>query len=220
MITDHKSSLAELRRIIWEDIYRVRKYQEGYFDTIFDIGAHIGVFSLFMRMRHPRTKIIAVEPCRETLKCLRQNLNKMRIRIEEVALGNGRELYFAPEKLSHSHRFVTEPTGNYIVQSVTLPELFEKYKCQYTDRYMLKIDCEGGEKYLIGDPEAEKIFYHANHISIEVHFGKFEDRLTFGEYREWLKHIPSHSIGYHFSSRKVGCGNFVLEKLGGKYRFE
>ena len=218
MISDERSSMSEIRRIIFEDIYHIRQYQEGYFDTIFDIGAHIGVFSLFMRMRHPNAKIIAVEPCRETCKYLRQNLTGLGINIEEIALGDGSQLYFSPREHSHSHRFVSRPNENYAVPSMTLPELFAKYRP--THRYMLKIDCEGGERSLIGDLKAHEILANAKQISIEVHFGYFEDRLSWEEYDEWIRTIPNHSVGYHFSSRKVGVGNYILEKLGRKYRYE
>lgn len=218
MIADKKYSLKECYRIIWQDMLCVRKYQEGTFDFIFDIGAHIGVFSTFMRMRHPDAKMIAVEPCKETRGYLCQNLNGLVVQVDERALGNGRPLYFFPRGRSYSHRFVEHPTEHYQVQSVKLVDLFNEFGCQLSNSYLLKIDCEGGEKYIVGDWESEEVLANANHISIEVHFGIFEDQLTYAQYDKWIRtrFRKTHSIGYHFSSRKVGCGNYILEKLGGR----
>lgn len=222
MLTDAKHGLHECRRIIWEDIYLVRKYREDYFDFIFDIGAHIGVFSVFMRMRHPNAKMIAVEPCKETQKYLYENLQGLNVQIEKRALGNGKPLFFSPGKISVSHRFVEEAPNaqSYMVESITLDELFEKSGCQSADSYMLKIDCEGGEKYCVGNKRAESIIRNAKHVSIEVHFNIFDDWLKWDVYKNWIQTFAStHSIGYHFSSKKVGCGNYILERLGRKHRY-
>jgi len=223
MITDEKSGLDECRRIIWEDIYRVRKYHEDSFDYVFDIGAHIGVFSLFTRMRFPEARVVALEPAKGVLNFLHANMKGFRnIAIDKRALGKGGPLYFSPRDHSHSHRFVEEPTDHYAVESVRLTDLFFQHGCRISDSYMLKIDCEGGEKYLMGDEDAESIMEHAGHVAIEVHFGLFDDWLQWTEYDKWIRDRFSRrfSVGYHFSSRKVGCGNYILEPLGRKYRYK
>ena len=54
MITNNKNQgLAPIKQIITEDLFRVRGYPIDSFDYIIDIGANLGVFSLFTAMLYP-----------------------------------------------------------------------------------------------------------------------------------------------------------------------
>jgi len=56
--------------------------QDG--DTFFDIGANIGVYSIYAAFRHPRTRVVAFEPEYANLHLLRDNViaNGLQRRIE------------------------------------------------------------------------------------------------------------------------------------------
>lgn len=64
--------------------------QEG--DTLFDIGANIGVYTLYAALRHPTVRVIAFEPEYANLHLLRDNIieNSLQDRIEvySIALSN------------------------------------------------------------------------------------------------------------------------------------
>lgn len=58
-------------------------------DTLFDIGANIGVYAIYAALRHPRLRVIAFEPEYANLHLLRDNIleNDLQDRIEIYALG-------------------------------------------------------------------------------------------------------------------------------------
>lgn len=60
-------------------------------DVIFDVGANIGVYSLYAALRHPRSRIVAFEPEFANLHLLRDNVveNGLRERISMYALALG-----------------------------------------------------------------------------------------------------------------------------------
>ncbi len=101
MISDSKNRGNEVKLIVNRDIYQVRRYADNYFHSILDIGANLGIFSVFMRMRHPDATIVAVEPCMETCQYLRQNINMLNIHVQEKAFGNGQPYYFTPRAEAH-----------------------------------------------------------------------------------------------------------------------
>jgi FkbM family methyltransferase len=61
-------------------------------DTVFDIGGNIGVFSVYIALRHPGTSVIAFEPEYANAHLFRDNIQKndlaTRVRIYAVALSN------------------------------------------------------------------------------------------------------------------------------------
>lgn len=77
---------------IFSDNYKVKesgiKLGEG--DTIFDIGANEGMFSVFMSHLFPEALIIAIEPVVETYQTLKKNLEHNRCRnVEAYCFGVG-----------------------------------------------------------------------------------------------------------------------------------
>ena len=61
-------------------------------DVLFDIGANIGVYSLYAALRHPRSKVIAFEPEYANLHLLKENVVenglKDRIKVYSLALSH------------------------------------------------------------------------------------------------------------------------------------
>jgi FkbM family methyltransferase len=67
---------------------------DGAFDSVevlFDVGANIGLYSLYAALRHPRLRVIAFEPEYANLHLLRDNIlaNELGRRIEPYALALG-----------------------------------------------------------------------------------------------------------------------------------
>jgi len=204
--------------ILHKDRHGLRHFPTNYFDYFIDIGAHIGVFSLVAKILHPESKIIAVEPCKETCSYLQENLNLLDIKIENVALGNGEDLCFHEMNNLEASYFTEEEenTGDYSVPSIKLKDLLDKYDIKKTDKYYLKIDCEGGESFLIGDKESEDIFREATKIVLEIHFPnkinkQFNNLPTYEQYAEWVnKFKDTHCIRYMHSRKRRGWGHFML----------
>jgi len=57
-------------------------------ETVFDIGANIGVYTIYMALRYPQTRVIAFEPEYANLHLLRDNIidNRLQERVEAYAV--------------------------------------------------------------------------------------------------------------------------------------
>jgi FkbM family methyltransferase len=224
-VEGHDFELVECRKIVFRDSCKVRHFRDGDLDFIFDIGANIGAFSVFMRMRHPDAKIVCMEPCHKVLPKLRRNIEGLNISLVEEALGNKEKLY--PNNICdgtpmfHVFRETPQP-GSYSVNSITFPEFFNSSGCKLSDRFLVKIDCEGGEKVLINDYESEEILKHAQQISMEVHFKAWHRRfghtdaewLEWYIYNDWVYSIfeESHEIEYYLSRKDRGYGHYCIKR--------
>jgi len=224
MISNDRNSGSEFNFLVKNDAYRIRKYPENYFHSILDIGANIGVFSTFMRMRHPKAEIVAVEPCIETCRYLRQNLNMLYVPIEEKALGTRTPLYFEKgQRGNHEilgHIFAEKSTyaDTYRVESITLKQLNDKYKVRR--RYALKLNCEGGEKHLIDDKSSHSVLLKADFIGMMVHY-KTERNTSYSQYWIELEDYDNflhsllgktHHIERHTDNTKRGSSVYSIYK--------
>jgi len=211
MISNYKNQGNEFKHVVAKDLYGVKKYESNYFDIIFDIGANIGFFSVYMRMKHPYTRIIAVEPSIEVCNYLRQNINMLNIDLEEKALGTGERFFLLSRGHILDSMFMPECEGDsYGVESISLASLFEKYNCKLSDKYLIKFNCEGGEKYIIGDKKSEEVLINAQHVGMQIHFktptAPLDSWLNREEYDNWINNIfkDTHDITEHGQNMKKG----------------
>jgi FkbM family methyltransferase len=122
--------------------------------TVLDIGAHIGVVSIFLAKRHPNVSILAFEPVPRVFELLAANLKRNRVHnvsaYNLAVTGDGRDL----ELFSHLQSNTggsTACTANHdlaghdrnTAASVTLDEILERHRIASCP--LLKIDIEGGE---------------------------------------------------------------------------
>jgi len=212
MISNDRNTGNEFKFLIRNDTYGVRRYPENYFKFILDVGANIGMFSTFMRMRHPEATIIAVEPCIETCRYLRQNVNMLDVVIEEKALGLVSPLYLRKGRRGNheimGHIFSQESNyeDTYRVESISLKQLNDKYKVRRP--YLLKINCEGGEGSLIDDISSHSVLQKADFIGMMVHYKNeknvsySQDWRTLEEYDNFFNSLFSdtHSVFRHHNN--------------------
>ena len=211
---------SEIKHIITNDIYHVSGFEQDELDFVVDIGANIGVFSVMMRIRHPKSKIVAVEPCIETAYYLEKNTNMLNVDILPYALGNGNKVSFLSiDDNLLRNVFISNDKDTYQVESLTLGDIFDKQKLDTSQKYLLKFDCEGSEQFLIGDPIAENIIRNSLQTSLEIHFRSektpYDFWLDFSSYNNWVyeKFSESHSIEYYKSRKSGGYGHYCLRKL-------
>ena len=231
MRTNKTEGFKELNSLIYEDYYEVREYSSQYFDFIIDIGANIGQFSLLSTILWPNAQVYAVEPAHKTFTYLSENLRGLKnLKLINAALGNGDLLYLHKSHSSCSNCFYPQENKNtYAIQSVKLSDIIDTFtevdieSVKFYNRYMLKIDCEGGEKYLM---EKSQIPYieNADRVILEVHFRRREDKWeahmlpefypTWKEYNDWIydNFYMSHTIDYCKSSGASGYGHYMLRK--------
>ena len=183
-------------------------------------------------MRHPQAKIFAYEPCKETFDYLINNTICLdNVEYINEALGDGSSLIFVDREYFGQNQFlkkneITDIHDNYIIQSKSLNNIFKEKNISLDSNYFIKVDCEGGERFLLNNDESISVIKKSQCCSIEVHFppsGKnprqsdikrFEFLPEWKEYNEWFNDNfkETHKIIYHYSSKKCGNGTFVLLK--------
>jgi FkbM family methyltransferase len=81
-------------RFIYDEIFRLGCYDRirlPEHSLVIDAGANIGLFALFVKLRHPDAEILAFEPAPESARILRQNIDLHGldgVRVTEIALGS------------------------------------------------------------------------------------------------------------------------------------
>jgi FkbM family methyltransferase len=193
----------------------LRKEVPGTFDFGLDIGANIGIFTIYFKTLFPTIKVIALEPDKETFKCLEKNTSFIPgIYRENRAFGDGKKIILKTRICALDRYCVPSEEGE---TTMTMKDIFAKYKILPTHRYIIKSDCEGGEKYFVGDNFTENMIRNAKIFFMECHFNSTQTNM-FPEpwkfYNDWIQGFKkTHTIKYFMSSRKRGYGHYLLERL-------
>lgn len=131
-----------------------------------DIGAHVGGLTIALGLDNPDMRIIAVEPIPENLELLRLNaaMNGLtdRVTVLDGAVGRGAIHYgFSGSEVAEGHRYIGNLTGiagspETVVEArvYSLRELVDM--AGGTIRFA-KIDCEGGEWWMLPSPAAAAV---------------------------------------------------------------
>jgi FkbM family methyltransferase len=156
---------------IWIDrSYTPKDFEIHENDTIVDIGAHIGVFSIFASQSAKRGIVYAIEPIKENFEMLKDNIEINRIQniipIENaVSDKTGSKQIFLGDTGMHSFYF---DRGNKRtdVRTISFKDFIEQNEISRID--LLKMDCEGAEyEILFGCPE--DILEVIRRITLEYH---------------------------------------------------
>ena len=141
---------AELR----DDAYNIERIRFGSGDIAIDIGANVGMVSIYLAKRYPHLTVYAFEPIPDNYRHLTENLrlNGVRnVRAYPLAVtSDGRDF----EMIVHLRSNTGGGTGylqdmslpdheHYTTKSTTLDRVFADHAIQRCR--LLKIDCEGAE---------------------------------------------------------------------------
>jgi len=182
-------------KIHYYDCYDMRKFQPGEINGFLDIGANIGTTSIMARILNPTSRVIAIEPCIETFEVLERNMLYWGIECYNIALGPGTPMNFVKRSQSGLNRFVSEDEkqwwkDSYTVESKSLSRIFGDYKF-IEEPYIIKIDCEGGERFLFDNNGALDLIKNSVQTMIEIHLG-------FGgtqeQWNECFKKLDTHEL--------------------------
>jgi FkbM family methyltransferase len=145
-------------------------------DVVLDLGAHVGVVSIYIAKRWPEVTVIAVEPVPENYGKLCHNIvvNCVGnvVPVDAAVTGDGRDVMLYGDLGTNSGGasvFVRPSSGGYetVARSFTLAELFEFYvpnRCK-----LLKVDIEGTEyEVLRADPT---LLDRVDYLVVEAHTG-------------------------------------------------
>ena len=180
-------------------------------DIVIDIGANVGIFSIFAANMACKGKIYSFEPVKDNYNKLKYHikLNGFKnIVIENKGVSDKRKkakIYLIDENIGgHSmnkNKFdllgeTEKRLGVEMIDCITLKEIFDKYKIKKCD--FLKIDCEG-EEFKILHALPRNYFKRIGKISLEFHSPVIDEM-------KLAKHL--HKQGF-----SVTISNFG-EKLG------
>lgn len=140
-------------------------------DTVVDIGANIGAFSVVAARSGVKT-LISVEPNSQAFMTLRKNIEEgghsHNVHLENRAVGSASgEIIYLPKESSPMNRQQKRP-GNDLeaVKTISLKSIIEKYHLRHID--ILKVDCEGAEFTALYKCPPE-VFAIIRNIRIEIH---------------------------------------------------
>jgi len=168
--TMDKSVLKEVWIKNIYDKYQI-KVEKG--DTVIDIGAHIGVFSIYACELSETGKVYAFEPFIENFKRLENHKNinhKENLAIYNLGVSSitgVQTLHLSPDNNTggHSLHLKTESDKTIDIETIRLNDFCEKENITQID--FLKLDCEGAEyEILLSD---ESILNKVKKIIMECH---------------------------------------------------
>jgi len=137
--------------------------------TIIDIGAYIGISTLYFAARYPQAKILAVEPDPNNYACLKQNLRSItdpdRVQTVEACIANKRGTVFFANRGPHWARSINS-CGGVRVASLDIRDVLDM--CGFQNPDLLKMDIEGGEQYAFAS--SGEWLDQVRWILMEVHF--------------------------------------------------
>jgi FkbM family methyltransferase len=139
--------------------------------NILDLGANIGLTTLFWNKAYPDSQLACVEPMPNNLDILKWNIaeNKVNVTVIEgaVAVQDGEVfMEIADKDFGHQVSTDTKAGGNTIkVKAYSIDTILEKLQWPVID--LLKIDIEGYEAYLLKENCAW--LFKVNHMIIELH---------------------------------------------------
>ncbi|MDF2550818.1 MAG: FkbM family methyltransferase [Chryseobacterium sp.] len=148
--------------------------------TIVDLGAHIGITSIYLSLKYPDAKIYAVEASAENFELLKANTNSFKniVCMNAAAYFEDGFVNFSNDELSYNQKI--SETGIF-TKAISIETLKKNFKIPHID--LMKIDIEGGEIDLLS--KQNLWLSSVDNIIIEIHHpytsqGLNEDLKSFG----------------------------------------
>jgi len=167
----------EVDRSVAAEIFKFREYRAAETTVktaklIVDVGAHVGLFTLYCRALNPTAKIVALEPEPNNFLRLTSSLalnSVIGVLTEPVALASKTgyaRLIISDDSHNHHLGHDNAPGEGLAVKTVSLSSLKKQKKIGQID--LIKMDIEGGEYDILENWTAVD-FAGINHIILEYH---------------------------------------------------
>ena len=180
--------------VIRQDFYGVRdfasRHKENEVHAVVDVGANVGYFSILASCLFPSATRIAIEPAHLTHELLVENMNGWGVRCVKAALGDGGRVSLVTDhRTCGSDRFVSDVNGGHV--TARLSEILKRERVP-KDGLILKIDCEGGERWLVDDPELGEWMKGCIYFAAEFHESESNPK---SKWTEWMVRMFSGCFG-------------------------
>ncbi len=176
--------------------------------TIIDIGAQMGVFSIYAGLLKKSGKIYSYEPFKPNYDLLIKNieLNHLKNKIFAFQLGIGkneeeRDFILCPINTGGHGFYCTDGGKKIKIKTISLKKVFEENKIRECD--FLKMDCEGAE-YEILYNTPKKYLDRIKSMSVEYHKN--------GDVNKLKKYLEKN--GFKITITHLGEGMLYAEKNG------
>jgi FkbM family methyltransferase len=156
------------------NVYRFGEIEFRKRDKVIDVGAHLGLVSMYLAKLHPEIRIYSYEPVPELYERFCNNLEANGITNvvphQAAVTADGRWLEMIHGNHSaeataygiRSGRYVGEP---FTVRSTTIPRILRRYKIKRVR--LLKLDCEGAEHEILA--KSRSWMSRVDHVRGEIH---------------------------------------------------
>lgn len=169
--TQNSTDIHVFTEIWLEKLYSIPNFEINDKDYIIDIGAHIGIFSVFASRLCKNGKIFSYKPAKQNFENLEENISQNNITniIPHNKAGSNlkgkMKLYFSNNDLA-AHNLYKKSENWEKVETTTLKDIFDENNIKHCD--FLKMDCEGAEyEILMNLPE--EYFRKISKICLEYH---------------------------------------------------
>ena len=149
----NRGGLAAVLLEVWfYNVYRVGEfYRPLPGDTVLDVGAHVGLFTLKLLREEPQCRVLAIEPSAENFGCLQRNVEESRTsgstRTYNLAIGADygkfRMMDIPTNRSFDARTQLASPGDCTAADMVPLSHLCELADVDQIS--LLKMDAEGGE---------------------------------------------------------------------------
>ena len=173
IIRNKSDSLVFLENFFLDSYDREEGFTIKENDTVVDIGAHIGYFTIYAAKKANHGRVLSFEPSQESFSVLEKNLkinNIQNVNIENIGVRSesgtsilyvDRDNEIGNSMFSNDKNLIKEN-----VQVTSISEIIKKYKIESID--LLKLDCEGAEYEIILGLSTD-VVNKIKRITIEVH---------------------------------------------------
>lgn len=159
---------------VFYEVYLAEVYKPskniGRINTVIDLGAYIGDFSIWASKKYNPEKIVAVEPDPKLIKLLRENIKRNNIQkkisiYEKAILDENKSAALKRGRVDSMSSVTKAPSGN--IQGITLNKLMDQENIEILD--FLKIDIEGNEKFILTKENQNLFKERIKFVTMESH---------------------------------------------------
>ncbi len=190
--------------------YKKSGFQINQNDVVIDIGAHIGLFTLYASQFCTKGSIFSFEPMKDNYELLLENIklnNLEQVKFFNLAVSNSNDpikLFINDDESGHS--MFSQSSQNLTVNSISLKRIFDENQIEYCN--FLKLDCEGAEYEIIKNLPLS-YFEKIDKMIIEYHMADSNPELLI----ELKKILTSQNFKIETKSLFPNIGFLYAKKL-------
>jgi len=147
--------------------------------TVVDIGAHIGLFSVFAARKLQARRIISVEPDPANFTLLSKNISANHVEnatLVNIAIADesGKRRIYGNPSNTGGHGFYARGASSRLISTFSLMDLFKS--SGVSECSLLKMDCEGAEMEIL-ENAPDGLLRIVSAISVEYHSDAYSPEL-------------------------------------------